>query len=204
MASLIPLRPKSGKYDLRQEEMDGLSWYVLSGCTREDAFLKFIRPDFIGSKASSAIKSAVQQFFAMKDVKDYIESYKATIASTLKGEEKPKDIIKDIETRKAEAKVKAEEFIIEMANDLEHASDPEFVLKAMDKVGFFDDEKKQEEVPRRYLPEDCDGCRYRLFCEEQCEDECVYCKYKKFGEENGLHLKPENQLEIPGTKVDEE
>lgn len=51
------------------------------------------------------------------------------------------------------------------------------------------------EPPRRYLPESCDLCRYKLFVEESCIDECKRCKYRKFGEENGLTYDHKNQLE---------
>lgn len=49
--------------------------------------------------------------------------------------------------------------------------------------------------PQRYLPESCLACRYRVFVEGECTDECQRCKYKKFGEEEGLHYDHKTQLE---------
>lgn len=171
MPALIPQRPKQGKFNLRPEEMDGLSYYLLSGCARETAFLKFIRPDFIGSKAQTAVKAAVTQFFAMKDVKDYLAAYKQTIDDLLSP---PRDSVKqtsrNIEERKAMAKSKLVEFAMDLANNIDSASDPEFVLKIADKAGLLEQDDKIEEAPRRYIPVTCGECVYRKFVEENCEE----------------------------------
>ena len=169
--ALIPIRP-SGQYDLRQEEMDCITWVVLSGCPREDAFLRFVRPDYIGSRATAAMKDAVKQFFAMNEVQRYAEAYRAAIKKLLDKELADQGNIgrpKSLEERKARAKAKATEFAISLADDIETASDPEFVLKLMDKVGLLDQEDEAEEVPRRYLPVACNECEYRKFVEENCE-----------------------------------
>lgn len=170
MASLIPMRPKDAKFNLTVEEMDGLTYYALSGCNREVAFLKFIRPDFIGSKANAAVKAAVSQFFANKDVKDYLEAYKKTIEELLHPApvkvERPAG---NIEERKARAKTKLVEFAMNLADNIEQADDPEFVLKIADKCQLLDQDEQGEELPRRYLPVSCQGCLYRKFVEENCE-----------------------------------
>ena len=168
MPSLIPMRPKRS-FNLLPEEMDGLSYYVLSGCQREIAFLKFIRPDFIGSKATTAVKAAVSQFFANKEVKDYIEAYKKTIEELLNPApvktDKPSG---NTEERKARAKTKLVEFAVSLADHIEDADDPEAVLKIADKVGLLDQDEIAEERPRRYLPVTCSECEYRKFIEENC------------------------------------
>lgn len=195
MGALIPQRPKSGKFNLLQEEMDGLSYYVISGCQRETAFLKFIRPDFIGSKASTAIKSAVTQFFANKEVKDYIEAYKKTIEDLLSEKDRPKtDRSGTLEERKAKAKTKLVEFAMSLAENIDNASDPEFVLKMADKCNILDGDEEIEEAPRRYLPTSCNSCSYRAFVEENAEWECPKCKYYQFGEDNGVHFEKETML----------
>lgn len=202
MPSLIPMRPKRS-FNLLPEEMDGLSYYVLSGCQREVAFLKFIRPDFIGSKAPTAVKAAVSQFFANKEVKEYIETYKKTIEDLLNPvpvkAEKP---VGNTEERKARAKTKLVEFAMSLADHIEDAEDPEAVLKIADKVGLLEQEEQVEELPRRYLPVSCrSNCAYRMFCEENTEDMCKYCKYHSYGEENGIHYEKENILSVPIAEV---
>lgn len=195
MASLIPMRPKGLNMYLRQEEMDGLTYYVLSGCTREKAFLKFVRPDFIGSKATPAIKAAVSEFFGSKEAKEYIEAYKTTIEDLLAEKNKPKVSDESIEARKARSKAKLVEFAITLANDIENAADPEAVLKIADKIGLLDQDERVEEQPRRYLPESCGSCAYRQFCEDNAEDMCQRCKYLKYGEKEGVHFDKEKMLD---------
>lgn len=169
--TLIPMRPKEGKFDLLADEMDGLTYYLLSGCPRETAFLKFIRPDFIGSKSTAAVKAAVTQFFASKEAKAYMEAYKKTIEELVSGKEKPKTATRgtSMEERKARAKTKAMEFAMGLAENIENASDPEFVMKLLDKVGILDGGDEVEEKPRRYIPVTCSECEYRKFVEENCE-----------------------------------
>ena len=169
MPGLIPQRPKSGKFDLKPEEMDGLSYYVLSGCTREAAFLKFMRPDFLGSKAPSVVKNTVAQFFAMKDVKNYLEAYKQTIEELFNPEKKVVASTGTLEERKARARAKAMEFAISLADNIKDAEDPETVLKLMDKVGLLDQDEQAIEQPRRCLPVSCGSCEYRKFVEENCD-----------------------------------
>ena len=206
MSSLIPMRPKGQKFNLTVEEMDGLTYFVLSGCQREVAFLKFIRPDFIASKTSAAVKSAVSQFFANKEVKDYLEAYKKTIEDLLAEKDKPKPTnTGTLEERKAKAKTKAMEFAMDLADHIEEAQDPEFVMKMLDKVGILEGEEQVEEQPRRYLPVTCiSECAYRIFCEENTEDMCQYCRYHKFGEDNGIHYEKNNILDVPEKVVDSE
>ena len=154
------MRPSQGKFNLKPEEMDGLTYYVLSGCPREVAFLKFIRPDFLGSKATPVIKSTA---------KDYIEAYRQTIEDLINP--KPKVVAQtgSLEERKAKAKTKLVEFAMNLADNIENASDQEFVLKMADKAGLLDSEEQVEEQPRRYLPVTCSGCEYRKFVEENCD-----------------------------------
>ena len=54
---------------------------------------------------------------------------------------------------------------------------------------------KTASPPMRYLPESCSTCRYKLFVEDNAEDECNRCKYRKFGIANGLKFDYKNQLE---------
>jgi len=169
MPGMIPMRPKSGRYNLRPEEMDGLSYYILSGCSREVVFLKFMRPDFLGSKAPTVVKNATTQFFAMKDVKDYLDAYKATIEEVLNPSRKAEKPAGNMEERKARAKTKLVEFAMSLADNIDDADDPEAVLKIADKIGLLDQDEQVEEQPRRYLPATCETCEYRKFIEENCD-----------------------------------
>lgn len=204
MAGIIPMRPKGVIFDLLPEEMDGLSYYVLSGCSRESAFLKFVRPDFIGSKAPTAVKAAVSQFFASKNAKDYMEAYKKTIEDLTNPTQVKEVPAGNMEQRKAKAKTKLVEFAMTLANNIEEADDPEAVLKIADKIGLLDQDEEVIEKPRRYLPVSCETCSYRAFCEQDCEDLCERCRAKDFAVDHGFEYKKQTLMESSGTLVAEE
>lgn len=169
MKSLIPLRPDNYMSPLSQPEQAALTWYVLSGCSKKEAFITFARPDMLESKAKAAIDEYVKQFYSRKDVKEYIEAYQKTLDVFLHPEPVQTAPAASMEERKAKARNKAMEFAMGLAENIEQAEDPEFVMKLLDKVGILEGEDA-EEVPRRYLPVTCGECAYRKFVEENCEE----------------------------------
>lgn len=205
--ALIPLRPKDFVSSLSQPEQSALTWFVLSGCTKKDAFITWARPDMLSSKAQAAIDDYVKQFFAQKPVKDYIDAYEKTMDEFLHPAPVKTEPTASLEERKAKAKTKLVEFAMSLADNIEQAEDPEFVLKMADKAGLLDGDEQVEVAPQRFLGERCSDCRYRVFCEQECEDLCQYCKYKQFGEDNGVHYKNEEMIDMPvkiGTVIEEE
>lgn len=193
---LIPLRPQGYVSDLKPEQQLALSWFVLSKCTRKEAFVRFARPDLALSSSAPALDNHVKEFFASKSAKEYIEAYTKTIENFLHPapavESKAKG---SMEERKARAKTKLVEFAMSLADNIENAGDPEFVLKIADKCNLLDGEEEVVESPRRYIPTQCDSCLYRAFVEDNAEWECPKCKYYQFGERNGLHYEKEKFLE---------
>jgi hypothetical protein len=200
--SNIPMRPSgAASYKLTNAEKDCLTWYVLSGCKKEDAFKTFVHPDMVLSL--STLKEATKQFFAMKDVNDYIEAYTATL--TNKQKEAPKEEMSDElrEKKKINALKRLVDYVINEAENINDLDDPTMLLKIADKVGFFDDGTSKNEAPRRYLPARCySECLYRKFCEDavsnkEAINECDYCKARKFAEERGFEYNPANLLNLP-------
>lgn len=167
---IIPIRPDNFRSPLSQEEQNALSWYILSGCPRKDALLIFFRPDMMASKAKAAVEDYVKQFYARKEVKEYIEAYQATLDAVMHPVAKKETPVGSLEERKARAKTRATEFAMSLAENIDQADDPEYVLKLMDKVGLLDGDEQVEEQPRRYLPVTCSECAYRKFVEENCEE----------------------------------
>lgn len=86
--SVIPLRPKDFSSPLSQQEQACLTWFVLSGCTKKEAFVTFARPDMLGSKSKAAVDDFVKQFFARKESKEYISAYEDTLGEILKGKKR--------------------------------------------------------------------------------------------------------------------
>lgn len=171
--SLIPLRPRGFASPLKQGEQSCLTWFLLSGCSRWEAYLAFARPDLMVSGSKPMVESLIKEFFASKDAKEYLEAYQSTIDSFLHPKPVQSKSPETLEERKAKAKTKLVEFAMSLANNIEDAGDPEFVLKVADKAGLLDGDEEVEEQPRRYLPVTCGDCAYRKFVEENCDEEPV-------------------------------
>lgn len=196
--SLIPIRPDNFRSPLSQDEQNALSWHVLSGCTRREAYITFARPDMLNSRAQAAVDEYVRQFFARKEVKEYLVAYEATLEKFLNPGQDIKPFAPELsfEERKARSKAKLTEFSMSLINNIEQAKDPEMVMKLADKIGLLDTNEDAPEQPRRYLPEQCGHCAYRQFCEENTEDMCPHCKYFQECERNGIHFAKEEMLDI--------
>lgn len=164
----IPMRPRRGSYDLKPEEMNCLNWLVLSGCPRDEAFLRFLRPDYLANRNSPAVKEAVKQFFAMAQVREYMEAYRETI--TGREEDRVDDDMSaaTIDEKKALALSKLVEYVLSEASHISTSDDPKSILDYANKLGLFDKMMQTEEQPRRYLPVTCGDCVYRKFIEENC------------------------------------
>lgn len=197
MKPIIPLRPANYISSLKQDEQTALSWYILSGCARRDAVITFARPDLYVNKSKAVVDEYVRQFFARKEVKEYLDAYQETIDAVLHPKVEKTEPKGTMEERKARAKAKAVEFAMALADNIDQAEDPETVLKLMDKVGLLDGDEEVEVAPQRFLAERCSDCRYRVFCEQECEDLCQYCKYRAFGEEHGIHYENREMLDMP-------
>lgn len=197
MKPIIPLRPANYISSLKQDEQTALSWYILSGCARRDAVITFARPDLYVNKNKAVVDEYVRQFFARKEVKEYLDAYQETIDAVLNPKAEKTEPKGTLEERKARAKAKAVEFAMALADNIDQADDPETVLKLMDKVGLLDGDEEVEVAPQRFLAERCSDCRYRVFCEQECEDLCQYCRYRAFGEESGIHYENRDMLDMP-------
>lgn len=189
------MRPAAFKSPLSDDEQNCLSYYVLSGCKREDAFVAFVNPAL--KVSAGTLKKVSDQFFAGKDAKEYIEAYTQTIDAVMHPAPKPKSEKTAEERKKDQEKAvqKLVDYVIEKAEIIDQLEEPESILKFAEKLGLLGDNEEQVEQPRRYLPVSCvSECRYRTFCEENCEDECLRCKYRDYAEQNGIHYEPEHQL----------
>lgn len=185
----IPMRPKGRrKFDLQECEKDCLVWYVLSSCKKEDAYLIFVRPDLAVSRQN--LKLATSQFFASTSARDFISAYKDTLEGA--GNSDAEGVgEQDREKRAGEAVQKFTDKIVDkMGGDFETVDEMDAIAKLADRVGVLYDKEKVEEKPRRYLPQTCSACSYRLFVESNIEqgnieNECDRCRTRKFAEEHG-------------------
>ena len=196
--SKIPIRPP-GTFKLSPQMQEAITWHIISGMARTEVYRRFVRPDLETSK--TALDKLTKMFFEDKEVKRYMEEYQKTLddflnpkekakpAKTLTEEEMKERIIKGID--------KLKEFAFNQAEVIDTLEEPGEVIKLWKSLGLFGDEEEVMEAPRRYLPAMCSECRYKAFCEQECEDLCELCKYKKYANENGVHYETKEQLINP-------
>ena len=191
--SKIPIRPP-GTFKLSQQQQEAITWHIISGMARTEVYRRFVRPDLETSK--TALDKLTKMFFEDKEVKKYMEEYQKTLDDFLNPKEKPK---KELTEEEMKARInkgieKLKEFAFNQADKISTLEEPGEVVKLWRSLGLFGDEEEVIEAPRRYLPTTCSECRYKAFCEQECEDLCELCKYKKYAKENGIYYKSENQL----------
>ena len=187
----LPLRPKNQKkYNLSDNEMNSLVWYTLSGCKREEAFMLFVRPDLSISRQN--LVKATNQFFAMFDVRDFLNEYNKTLSDFYTNKEKPRESKQSREDRVGNAVKKFTDKVMDAMDDADsiEISEMDTLAKLADRVGILGKNEEVEEKPRRYLPETCSWCSYRKFVEDEMsqgnlDDECSHCHTRRFAESKG-------------------
>lgn len=196
--SKIPIRPP-GTFKLSPQMQEAITWHIISGMARTEVYRRFVRPDLETSK--TALDKLTKMFFEDKEVKRYMEEYQKTLDDFLNPKDKPKqakvlteDEMKD---RILKGIDKLKEFAFNQADIIDTLEEPGEVIKLWKNLGLFGDEEEVMEAPRRYLPTMCSECRYKAFCEQECEDLCELCKYKKYAKENGVHYETKEQLINP-------
>lgn len=198
----LPTRPDtSTRYTLSEAERYALCVFCVFETTKLDAF-KLAHPEVVGTK--NVLKSRCDEFFASSDVVNFMREYRAMLdeadkAQAKSQEPKSQESDEEWENKKQRALRNLAQKGYRLAENLDDENaDIDVVVKLFDKLGWLDNEEVQQEQPRRYLPETCrSSCRYRAFVEQECDDLCQYCKYKKYGEDNGVHYESEKQLEVP-------
>lgn len=189
-----------------------MAWAVISGGKKTDIFATFVREDLRSNPKLLEVTS--REFFASQQAVKFTEALKYEIREFLgvsgdkskKRNEKAVDGLsaEEIEGKKLAAVKALIKWASEQAINIDRLEGEEavLVLKVADKVGMFEDMEKAEVKPQRYLPEQCESCRMRIFVHNAMVngdifDDCAYCKYRKYSESNGVRYTDESMLDIP-------
>ncbi len=168
MASrIIPIRPKDDTSTLSKLEKDMLTYQVLFGCDNQVAFLMF-HPEYMDAgKLNKAGKKMCREVFGYAKCKEYQDKYRQTLSNFCDySEEDMTDISEERKERALQKLLHKAMRIVERGDELE-PDDLKTVSEIFKKVGLLKDENGERiEEPRRYLPETCNRCRYKIFVEE--------------------------------------
>lgn len=161
---MLPMRPKGNYTQLKDEDMDCLTWHVISGRKLIDCFLTFVRPDLKNSKGA---KQWYEQFAAYAEVRNYIKDYTETLLDYFASLNNTKAEEDDDETKNTFRQNVKESVNQKGITDVEVLSAQATLLN---KIGLLKDEEEVQVSPQRYLPERCGECRYKKFIDEQIRE----------------------------------
>lgn len=171
MAKKIPLRPDSHlNYNLSEDEMDCITWTVLSGRNRKDVWVKFVMPG-IKDLNKNKIQEESDEWWKQPSVKRYYADYKQTLEEFFAPQTK-KNVVRDREKEAEEALTTFRDNVISAVNnpdvtDVETLADQATLLN---RIGMLKEEDEVQVSPQRYLPERCGECRYKKFIDEQIKE----------------------------------
>lgn len=204
---LIPRRPNNdGEHKIPANDKECISYAVAFGISNETAFARF-HPEFLdeSGKLTKAGKTQCRQFFSYAKNKEYADDYRTTLEAFAKGKSQAKSAPEDTGESRTERAVK--KLVSDVLDSIEYNNnlDPEALkdfVEVAKKLGVLKDEEERVEAARRYLPQNCSECSYRLFCEKGVADgdllfECDYCRTRKYAEENGWKFDPTKNLDLP-------
>ena len=143
-------------------------------CSKQTAF-SLAHPELSGTP--NLLKRKTDEFFMSSDAVGFITEYRAfleaeTEVKVVAPEKTTAFSSEDREKRKRRAlELLADDLVdqIYALRDGDGGVDRETILKMVDRIGWLGDEEVKPEEPRRYLPESCSRCRYKLWIEENCD-----------------------------------
>lgn len=171
MAKKIPIRPDShANYNLTDDEMDCISWVILSGRNRKDVWVKFVMPN-IKDLHKNRIQEESDEWWKQANVKRYIAEYNQTLEEYFSPQSK-RNVARDREKEAEEALITFRDNVISAVNnpdvtDVETLTDQATLLN---RIGMLKEEEEVQVAPVRYLPVSCSTCRYKQFIDEQIKE----------------------------------
>ena len=172
----LPIKPNTAtRYSLNEKERLALCCYCMFECSKQTAF-SLAHPELSGTP--NILKHKTDEFFMSSEAVGFITEYRAFLETGTEVEvaapEKTKTFSnEDREERKRKAlELLADDLVdqIYALRDGDEGIDRETILKMVDRIGWLGDEEVRVEAPRRYLPESCSRCRYKIWIEENCEN----------------------------------
>lgn len=206
---LIPTRPTNdGDFKIAKADKELLCYVVAMGVANEVAFGRW-HPEFLdgSGKLSKAGKQACGQFFRYHKHCEFQDAYRQTLTGLLgKADKSDKShgLMDEIDESRKEKALKAllsqAMSLVEGGTDLS-ADSLKTISEIFTKLKLIKQEEDITEKPRRYLPELCSRCQYRLFCEQciengEIENECLRCKALAIAKEHGYIYDPTKNLQI--------
>lgn len=158
------------KYNLEENEMNCLSYFVLSNCKKTEAFSIFIRTEYNSPMMSKvALNRKANEFFDAPECKKYIQDYKNTLNQykIYKSSENVSN-----EDREIWAKITTENLKYKILEIIE--KNIENGVEPLDNIKLFltkydVEDNIVERLPIRVLAESCSNCNYKKWIDENID-----------------------------------
>jgi len=190
----LPSTPSDSRLDTRQ--MFFLDLTLISNELPGELY----RMTFITNETQVSASRKAGALINSMEAKAYLEQRKKQLEEHYYPEDSEKVAGKKVKPKTIEDAIAdlTPVFIDEFSAIMKNRNDPNFAdtMKVFLAKSLKDIQMdKTASPPLRYLPEAiCGTCRYKVFVENECDDECTRCKYKEFGESHGLFYNHKTQL----------
>lgn len=184
----LPKRKKRSDSGLTELEMLFLDLYLRTDVEVHKIYGWVFKA--AAGKTIALVKSTANGLLSSMDAQVFLEERRAQLLGELSGDKvEEAEILSEMPSDFADIVMKRvwKEFT---DNGFNSKSTEILLRKVMSEI----DAEKAVEPPIRVLSENCNTCRYRLFVEKNTVDECILCKYKEYGNKNGLKYTYRNQL----------
>jgi len=188
----IPNRTNLNKpWSLTEREKDALDYSIVSMKPRDEIYNIFCAPQLTKAQC----RSRASALWSSMDAKEYLEIRMTQFEDLLAPKKSDKKQTEEAFSEEFSATLK--KLIADKALDPNSSDQWDAIKIAAAQV--FKDTTMSFEAPRRYIPESCrtGPCRYLAYCELALQDECKYCKHKKYAEEHGVRYTHVDMLDIP-------
>lgn len=188
----LPPKLRTDKaWSLTDREKDALDYSLVINKPRDEIYNIFCAPQLTRAQC----RARASALWSSKDATEYMELRTRQIEDSLPSRSKSGE--QSGEAFSEEFALTLKKLIADKALDANSQDQWDAIKIAAAQV--FKDTTMSFEAPRRYLPESCrtGPCRYLAYCELALQDECKYCKYKKYAEENGVRYTHADMLDIP-------
>lgn len=186
----LPTRPHRAEWLLSEDEKMMYDLSIFFDMTEGEIF-NLVKSR--GKYTKQVAQSYANQVFNNINAKTYIELRKAQLEAlwfgTVNGEEQQTSLDERVE--RAFSSIKES-----LINKAQNANDENWmeIVKLFMKE-FKKDEETKIELPRRYLAESCQTCKYKVFIDNKCDIPCNQCQYYQYAKDKGCpELKEKEQF----------
>lgn len=197
----VPMRPKDDKFQIKAIDKDIITYQVAFGVSEQSAFELFHPELCENGKLTKLGRDECRQVFKYAKNREYADAYRETLKAVLSGKGgEDGALVSDERKENALKKLLNQAMKLVEGGESLDADGLKTVSDIFKKIGLLKDDVEVAEVPRRYLPVQCNDCAYKAFVESHkkngaVECLCTRCRALKVAQDVGFVYNEKNLLE---------